>query len=471
MREYEAKQLIENDPELKAELMKQLPKEFKLTEIGNAERLVAKYGNDIRFCHEWNKWLIWSGTHWQIDLTGEIDRMAKETVRAIYSEAFLQKDEEKRAALAKFAARSETSRAINAMVTLARSEQGIPVLSDELDSNIWLLNCKNGTLDLKTGNLKPHNRSDYITKYVPVEYNPIADCKEWATFLERIMDGKKDLISFLQRAIGYSLTGSTREQCLFILYGSGANGKSTFLETIAELLSGYAQRTPTDTLMAKDTSSVPNDLARLKGSRFVIASEAEEGKRFAESLVKQLTGSEKIAARFMRAEFFEFLPHFKLWIGTNHKPIIRGSDMAIWRRIRLIPFNVTIPEPERDKELPRKLRKELSGILNWAIMGCLEWQRKGLGEPEEVQAATEGYRNEMDAIGRFIQDCCITGVERSTKSSELYKVYRDWCRENNEYELTQTKFSIRIEERGFTKQKTRIGNYWNNIAILVTDTN
>lgn len=468
MSEYEAKQLIESDPELKAELMKmrQLPKEFKLTELGNAERLSAKFGNDIRFCHEWGKWLIWTGTHWQIDLTGEIERMAKETVRGIYSEAFLQKDEEKRAALAKFAAKSETSRAINAMVTLARSEPGIPILSDEFDSNIWLLNCKNGTLDLRTGKLKPHDRNDCITKFVPVEYDPCADFVEWAKFLNRTMDGDQELISFLQRAVGYSLTGSTKEQCLFILHGTGANGKTTFLETIAELLSGYAQKTPTDTLMMKDTSGVPNDLARLKGSRFVVASEAEEGKRLAESLIKQLTGSEKIAARFLRAEFFEFSPMFKIWIGTNHKPLIRGSDMAIWRRIRLIPFSITIPEPERDKELPSKLRKELSGILNWAVMGCLEWQRNGLGEPEEVRTATEGYRNEMDAIGRFIQDSCITGTEKSIKSSDLYKGYREWCRENNEFELTQTKFSLRLEERGFTKQKTRLGIFWNNISLL-----
>ena len=470
MSEFEAKQLIESDPELKAELMQQLPREFKLTEIGNAERLVAKHGHDIRFCFEWNKWLIWTGTHWQIDLTGEIERMAKETVRSIYSEAFTQKDEEKRAALAKFAARSETSRAINAMVTLARSEPGIPILSEQLDSNTWLLNCKNGTLDLRTGRLKPHNRNDYITKLIPVEYDPAADFVGWIKFLDRIMSGNKELISFLQRAIGYSLTGSTREQCLFMPYGSGANGKSTFLETIADMLEGYSQRTPVDTLMAKDTSGVNNDIARLKGSRFVVASEVEEGKRMAESLVKQMTGGEKLTARFMRAEFFEFLPHFKLWIGTNHRPLIRGSDMAIWRRIKLIPFNVTIPEPERDKELPGRLRKELPGILNWAVMGCLEWQRNGLGEPEEVRTATEGYRNEMDAIGRFIQDSCITGTEKTTKSSNLYKGYREWCRENNEYEFTQTKFSLRMEERGFTKQKTRIGNYWNNIALIENDT-
>ena len=465
MSEYEAKQLIENDPELKAELMQQIPKEFKLTEIGNAERLVSKHGNDIRFCFEWGKWLIWTGTHWQIDLTGEIERMAKETTRSIYSEAFLQKDEEKRTALAKHAARSETSRAINAMVTLARSEPGIPVLSDELDGNIWLLNCKNGTLDLRTGRLKPHNRNDYITKMVPVEYDPAADFVEWARFLDRIMDGNKELISFLQRAIGYSLTGSTREQSLFILHGNGANGKSTFLEAISELLSGYAQRTPTETLMMKDSSGVPNDLARLKGSRFVVASEAEEGKRLAESLIKQLTGSEKIAARFLRAEFFEFLPMFKIWLGSNHRPIIKGTDLAVWRRIKLIPFTVTIPPEERDKDLPKKLRKELPGILNWAVMRCLEWQRNGLNEPTEVKKATEGYKVEMDIISRFISECCNTNTTLSTKSQVLYRRYCDWCKDNGEYAVTQTKFSLRMAEKGFVKDRKASCVFWFNISI------
>lgn len=378
MSEFEARKLIEADPALKEELQ-QMTKQFKLSELGNAERLVARHGKDIRYCHEWNKWLIWTGTHWQIDLTGEVERRAKETIRAIYSEVAETEDEEKRAALAKHAAKSETNRAISAMVELAKSEPGIPVLSDQLDSDIWLLNCKNGTLDLRTGELRPHNRKDYITRIIPTEYNPYADFEEWAKFLHRIMNDNAELISFLQRAVGYSLTGSTREQCLFMLYGCGANGKTTFLEAISDVLAGYAQRTPTDTLLAKDTSGISNDIARLKGARFVVASEVEEGKRMAESLVKQMTGGEKMTARFMRAEYFEFMPHFKLWVGTNHKPVIRGTDQAIWRRIKLIPFNVTIPPEERDKNLLNKLRREMPGILNWAVMGCMDWQKKRPG--------------------------------------------------------------------------------------------
>ena len=467
MSEFEARKLIEADPALKEELQ-QMIKQFKLSELGNAERLVARHGKDIRYCHEWNKWLIWTGTHWQIDLTGEVERRAKETIRAIYSEAAEIEDEEK-AALAKHAAKSETNRAISAMVELAKSEPGIPVLSDQLDSDIWLLNCKNGTLDLRTGELRPHNRKDYITRIIPTEYNPYADFEEWAKFLHRIMNDNAELISFLQRAVGYSLTGSTREQCLFMLYGCGANGKTTFLEAISDVLAGYAQRTPTDTLLAKDTSGISNDIARLKGARFVVASEVEEGKRMAESLVKQMTGGEKMTARFMRAEYFEFMPHFKLWVGTNHKPVIRGTDQAIWRRIKLIPFNVTIPPEERDKNLLNKLRREMPGILNWAVMGCMDWQKNGLGEPEEVIKATNDYRSEMDVLTRFVSDCCTTATQRGTKSSELYKKYAEWSKDNGEFALSQTKFSTRMQEKGFNKTRTNRGMVWEGIAIVDDD--
>ena len=468
MSEFEARKLIEADPALKEELQ-QMIKQFKLSELGNAERLVARHGKDIRYCHEWNKWLIWTGTHWQIDLTGEVERRAKETIRAIYSEAAEIEDEEKRAALAKHAAKSETNRAISAMVELAKSEPGIPVLSDQLDSDIWLLNCKNGTLDLRTGELRPHNRKDYITRIIPTEYNPYADFEEWAKFLHRIMNDNAELISFLQRAVGYSLTGSTREQCLFMLYGCGANGKTTFLEAISDVLAGYAQRTPTYTLLAKDTSGISNDIARLKGARFVVASEVEEGKRMAESLVKQMTGGEKMTARFMRAEYFEFMPHFKLWVGTNHKPVIRGTDQAIWRRIKLIPFNVTIPPEERDKNLLNKLRREMPGILNWAVMGCMDWQKNGLGEPEEVIKATNDYRSEMDVLTRFVSDCCTTATQRGTKSSELYKKYAEWSKDNGEFALSQTKFSTRMQEKGFNKTRTNRGMVWEGIAIVDDD--
>lgn len=466
MYEYEAKKFLKENPETKEELKKELPKQFKLSELGNAERLVFRHGNDIQFCHIWNKWLVWVGTHWRIDDTGEIERRAKDTVKSMYMELLQIEDESQRTALAKHAARSESSRAITAMIELAKSEPGIPVTSDEMDRDTWLLNCKNGTLDLRTGKLKSHDRKDLITRFIPVEYDPIADCVLWMQFLNRIMDGKQDLIKFLQRAIGYSLTGDTREQCLFILHGGGQNGKSTFLDTVRSLLCEYGQQTPTDTLMMKDTNGISNDIARLKGARFVTATETEDGKRMAESLVKQMTGGEKLTARFMRAEFFEFKPQFKLWLGTNHKPVIKGTDYAIWRRIKLVPFTITIPPEERDKTLPEKLEAELTGILAWAVEGCQEWQKHGLEEPQEVTAATETYRSDMDILSRFMSDCCITPTQRTVKSSALYEKYKNWCKEGGEYPLPQTKFNLRLTEKGFTKEHSRIGAIWYNIAIL-----
>ncbi len=466
MHEYDARKLIESNPVLKKELQQQLePKRYKLSEIGLAERFVDKFGKNVRYCRQWSKWLIWSGRHWQIDLTGEVERMAKATIRGIYDELNSIESEDERTALARFAAKSETSRSVNAMIELAKSESGIPILSDDLDSDIWLLNCMNGTLNLGTYELKPHDRNDYITRLIRVEYDSTADFEEWARFLTQIMNENQGLIVFLQRAIGYSLTGSTREQCLFMPYGSGANGKSTFLEVIADMLCEYAERCPTDTLMQKNASGISNDIAMLKGSRFVVASEVEQGRKMAESLVKQMTGQDKISARFMRAEFFSFKPTFKLWIGTNHKPTISGADNAIWRRIKLLPFNVVIPPEERDKELPEKLRKELPGILNWAVMGCKDWLDNGLGEPEEVTKATDGYRAEMDVITRFLDDTCTTSTQRCTKSSDLYNRFKDWARENGEYQISNKVFSIRMQEKGFKKIERSVGNFWEGIMI------
>lgn len=291
------------------ERKKENPGIFHLTDLGNAQRLVYRYGRDIRYCHPWNKWLTWTGTHWAIDDTAAVVRFAKDTVRQIYIEASEEEDERARKAIAEHAKRSEAKTRITNMISLAASEPGIPILPDQLDRNPWLLNVANGTIDLKTAQLKPHKREDLITKIAPVNYDPSAKCPTWLSFLDRIMNGKQELIKFLQRAIGYALTGDTSEQVIFIFHGSGANGKSTFLETISAMLGdGYAQQTPTSTLMVRRNETIPNDIARLKGARFVTAVEAEAGQRLAESLVKQMSGQDKLVARFMRGEFFEFRP-------------------------------------------------------------------------------------------------------------------------------------------------------------------
>ena len=333
---------------------------------------------------------------------------------------------------------------------------GIPVLPEQLDTDRWLLNVLNGTIDLRTGDLREHRRENLITKLAPVIYDPEAACPVWLAFLNRIMCNNDVVIDFLQRAIGYALTGDTREQCLFLLYGTGANGKSTFIETLRAMLGDYACQTDFTTFLVSRSDAVRNDLAALRGGRFVSAVEVESGRHLNEALVKQVTGGDAITARFLYQEFFTFLPQFKIFLAANHKPVIWGTDDGIWRRIRLIPFTETIPVSEQDKNLLAKLRSELPGILNWAIEGCLAWQRSGLGEPEEIDFATEMYREESDPVGCFIEDCCEINPEAKTQARKLYEAFREWCEDSGELAMNKKRFGMRLEEREF--KKTRIGN-------------
>lgn len=443
-----------------------------MTDLGNAERLVSWHGADLRFCHADKKWLIWDGKHWKQDDDGEADRRAKDTVRSIYQEAADAPDNNMARALGIHAMRSQAHPRIRAMISLAESEPQIAVRRADMDADPWLLNVNNGTVDLRLGDgaipigpirpigpigLREHRREDLLTRALRVDYDPDAECPLWHGFLRRVMGDNEELIGFLRRAVGYSLTGIVREQCLLILWGAGANGKSTFLETIMSLLGTYAVRTRAESLMVQRNDSIPNDIARLAGARMVTAMEAEEGRRLAESLVKSLTGGDQIAARFLNQEFFEFHPEFKIWLGTNHKPVIRGSDHAMWRRIRLVPFAVTIPEEEQDRDLREKLLAELPGILAWAVRGCLEWQRDGLGVPAEVRSATDGYREEMDVLGGFIADRCVIDPSSRESAKALYEAYRSWCAENGEDPRSQKWFGGKLRERGFDDAKTSTG--------------
>lgn len=441
---------------------------YNLTDMGNAKRLVARHGHDLRYCHPWSKWLVWNGRRWIKDATAEVIRRAKDTVTQIYAETAQAFDDEARKAIARHAIRSESEARIKSMINLAESE--LPVLPEDLDADKWLLNCANGTLDLRTRELRPHQREDLITKIIDVEYDPNAKCPTWLAFLDRIMAGNVDLIYFLQRSVGYTLTGNTSEQCLFFLHGCGANGKSTLINTIGKLMGDYGLQTPTETLMVKKGDGVNNDIARLKGARFVSAVETEEGRRLAEVLVKQLTGGDIITARFLHAEFFEFRPTFKLWLAANHKPVIRGTDNAIWRRIRLIPFNVTIPEAERDKELPEKLKTELPGILAWAVEGCVAWQVEGLDPPDEVRLATQGYREEMDVLAGFLAECCVVAEYRKAAASDLYAAYVKWCEANGERIQSQRAFGMRLTERGFVRLRGTAGRHvWEGLGLVDHD--
>ncbi len=438
------------------------PRAYNLTDLGNSERFVSDHGEDVRYCYPWATWLVWTGARWEKDDAGRAHRLAKETVRGIYQEAAEAGDEDRRKALAKHAARSESADKIRAMLELARSE--LPVAPDELDADPMVLNAKNGTIDLRTGELREHRREDLITKLAPAEYRPDAEAPAWGAFLERVLPDE-ELRGFVRRAAGYSASGDTSEQCLFINHGVGANGKSTFHEAAAAALGDYAMRAPTDMLLARRSGAVPNDVARLKGARFVSAAETEDGRRLAESLVKDLTGQDTITARFMRAEFFDFKPTHKLHLSTNHKPEIRGTDAAIWRRIRLVPWTVTIPPAEQDKKLSEKLRGELAGVLAWIVRGCVEWRHEGLKAPDAVRKATGAYRSEMDVIGAFIEDCCVLRPDASALATPLYVAYKEWCEESGEPIEKQRRFGMRLTERGLRREKVGGVYKWYGIGL------
>ena len=424
-----------------------------LTDLGNAERLVAAHGDDLRYVHPWRRWLWWNGQRWAVDVTGEVERRAVETVRSIYAEAERAEDGEERKRIARHATASESRTRIDAMIALARSLPGIPVEPERLDADLWLLNCLNGTVDLRTGKLREHRRGDLVTKIAPVEYEPEASAPTFERFLERILP-PDTLRRFMRRAAGYAAAGVVSEEMLVILHGIGANGKSTLVNAVMDSLGDYAIQVAPDLLLAKHGSH-PTELADLFGARLAAAVEVDQDRRLAESLVKQLTGRDRIKARRMREDFWEFDPTHTIFLATNHRPEVRGTDHAIWRRLKLVPFDVTIPETEQDKQLAAKLRAERPGILTWIVRGCLEYQHEGLGEPEEVKAATESYRVEMDVLAAFIEDRCVVHPRASAGATPLYNTYKEWCEESGETRLTQTKFGRRLKERGFRSEKSQ----------------
>jgi putative DNA primase/helicase len=438
-----------------------------LTDTGNALRLVRHHGADLRYCNQMG-WLIWTGKRWEVDQTEEIVRRAKATVRSISIEASQCEERDVREAMEDWSRRSESTSRIDAMIKLARSE--LPVLQNELDTNPWLLNVNNGTIDLRTGLLMRHDRGGLITKIVEIEYDVDATCPTWETFLERITASSAELIRFLQMAVGYSLTGLTIEQCLFILYGTGANGKSTFLNVLRLLVGGYAKQTRTETLQVKNSDQISNDVARLAGSRVVCAVEAENGRKLAVSLVKQMTGGDILTARFLNHEYFEFEPKFKIWLGVNHKPDITDTDDGTWRRIRLVPFPVSIPENQRDPYLLDKLKEELPGILSWAVLGCLLWQSNGLPKVETIQKATDEYRHESDLVGSFVEDCCEFGDNFTVTKKDLFEWFSEWCVKSGEKPGTMREFNRRIPRKEVSEARNNKSRVWKGIKLRMTVT-
>jgi len=443
------------------------PEQYHYTDMGNAARFAVQHHGSIRYCYGWAKWLGWDGRRWAPDQMGRAEALAKETVRSMYAEASRTDDKEERKRLSRHAMQTEAAYRITMMMKLARSEEGIPVAIESLDVDPWLLNAENGTLDLKTLQLREHRQDDLITKLTPTPYLPDAKAPRWEKFLAEIFDGNEENIGYVQRGLGLSLTGSTREHVLFIPHGRGANGKTTLLEAVrATIGSDYAQRAPVQLLLKKRGETVPTDVARLRGARFVSATEPDKSKWLAEALVKSLTGGDRLTARFMRQDYFEFQPTHKIWLATNHKPVIKGTDHAIWRRIRLIPFTVIIPEEKQDKDLLEKLKEEAPGILAWMVEGLRKYHQDGLSAPDDVVSATREYQLEMDIVGIFLAECCVEEAGAEVKASELYKTYKRWCDDYGQRPITGTAFGCEIGQRGYEKKRTKKGNTYLELGLL-----
>jgi len=445
---------------------------YNFSDVGNAERLIAMYGNTIRFSHMQDAFLIWSGRHWQADSTGGVMRLAKSTLKSLKAEgeAIDDSKDESLAALKKqilsFAVRSENDSRIRAMVNLCKSHSEIII--GNTDSDPFLLNVKNGTLNLKTGKLQSHVKSDYITKLVDIDYDIEARCDNWRSFLDKIFMSDKELVDFVQKSVGYSLTCSQEEQCFYILYGGGANGKSTFLNTIKAITGDYADTLKGSSLMARHfEDGARGDLAKLSGKRFVVASELNEGQTFDESLIKAFTGDDAIPVRFLYGEEFDLIPGFKIWVGTNEKPKIRGTNQGIWRRVRMIPFLHTFSEGEKDKNFFEKhLAAELPGILNWAMEGCLKWQKDGMVIPQKVKRAGDEYKGEMDLVQRFLDESCITGDVYTLKVGDLYQHFCNWCSKSGDRPVSNVKFGKNLKEKGFEQYKANNCRYWKGIGVF-----
>jgi putative DNA primase/helicase len=445
------------------------------TDVANAERFVERCGGNLHYCAAWKKWLVWDGRRWEIDRIGEVNEKAKAVLREMRKMPRELGDMKKMIRFdfdeyGKHVRRSEGKYKLSAMIELAQTVPPIPVTAEQLDANPWLLNCLNGTIDLRTGEPRNHRREDLLTKLIRVEYDPDAKCPTFDAFLARIMNCNAALIDYLQRIVGYCLTGDVGEKAMFVLYGDGNNGKTTFLEAIRNVLADYAGQVPIQSLMKRKwDEGIPNDIAQLQGKRFVTSSETEAGKELNVAKVKHLTGLATLQARYLYAEYTEFTPTFKLFLDSNHKPIIPADDPAIWNRLKFIPFTVTIPDADIDRQMAAKLRAEDAGILAWAVRGCLEWRRRGLGEPDEVKAATQSHRREMDTIGRFIEERCEVGPNFRETTTRLYCAYRAWCDQTAEQRESPKAFGMALERIPglLPGRNNKVGRYWDGVRLQI----
>ena len=461
-----------------------LPGEIKfrrLDGIGNGERFVDACGGNVRYCFETESWFVWDETRWCTDRPDLIEWWAKLAARRIIQErdaaienarAEGKSDDEikviKQAYDAHIASAARL-KGVQDMLKLSQSEPGVRVRPDELDADPMLLGVENGAIDLRNGTLRPPCRDDLITKSTHVAFDPNARAPIWQQFLRRIMSEDDEMIAYMQRAAGYSLTGSTTEQVLFFLYGNGQNGKSVFVSMLSAILGDYASKMPCEMLMRSDrvsSASATPDVARLKGSRIAVFSELDEDQKFNESRVKDLTGSDRVVARPLYQEPFEFEPSHKLWIYGNHRPEITGTDYGIWRRLHVIHFRVLISEVERDNELLSKLRGEREGILAWCVQGCIEWQRLGLSPPESISLAVDLYRDQSDSVAMFFEQRCEMYDDAKVTKAEMYAAFCSWIREENAKSMSQKAFGQRLARLGVDESRSGETRYWEGVRLV-----
>ena len=423
---------------------------FPLTDAGNAELFAALYGHILRFDHARNRWLIWEEHRWAPDSDGEVRRLAKKAARVRYRTALDIEDLDLRGKTASSAVRSESRQRLDACLALARSEHPIADSGMTWDPDPYLLGVANGVVDLRTGMIRSGHPDDRLTMQVPVQYNVKAECPRWQQFLHQVFQRDGELIGFVQRALGYSLTGSVREQVLFLCHGTGSNGKSVFLDMLRNVLGDYAMNIPFTVLELQQRPSLTNDLASMAGRRLVTSSETNESTRLNEARIKALTGGDPITARFLYSESFTYEPVAKFWLAVNHLPRVRDDSYGFWRRVRVLPFNEQFTGDDADKGLPFKLLEELPGILNWGVQGALNWRLVGLAPPSAVMTATQAYRKDNDELDGFVADCCVVADGVRAEPGHLFSEYQRWSKEQGileRHRLGSRSFGTRIRER------------------------
>lgn len=441
---------------------------YTYDDTGNALRFRDANAGLIHYNHVDDCWIYWDGVRWASDENGEIKRRADKMLADMAKDLKEMQDDPAYNAYKKHLSRSRSHRGKEGFIAEARHLEGVPVLPSEMDRAGNAFNVRNCLISLKTGRTAEHDKKYMISKLAPVTYDENAKCPRWDRFIEEITCGDKSLQLYLQRMIGYCMTAYTKEQCMFFLYGNGSNGKSVFVDTIAYMLGEYAASCQPETVMMRDRNNTARgDLARLKGARMVVTSEPNDGCRLDEGIVKQMTGGteNKLTARFLYGREFEFSPEFKIVMSTNYKPVIKGTDNGIWRRVRLIPFTAEFTKENRDPQLTEKLRRELPGILNWAIAGAVGWCKEGLPPCAIIDEAGQEYRSEMDRVQQFLDDCTTRSESSSTQASTLYKCYKAWCSEQGDrFPVGSTKFFMELKRR-FKSRKTEAYNEYIGIKI------